>query len=78
MEDPFDSTDNCARTIAAHASRPVVQAFEAAVEHMLCVDPTTVPGDESLQGKPLLGMLLAQRFAGLMHCLIAIVIITGR
>ena len=51
VEDPFDCTDNCARTIAAHASSSVDRKVEAAVQHILRIDPSTVSADASLDGK---------------------------
>ena len=42
VEDPFDCTDNCARTIAAHASSAVANKFGDAVQHMALIDSSTV------------------------------------
>lgn len=36
----------------------MARKFEAAGEHMLCIDPITVPRDASPEGKPLLSMHL--------------------
>ena len=51
VEDPFDCTDNCARTIAPHASSSVAKKFEAAVQWMNCINSSTVPADAVLEGK---------------------------
>lgn len=42
LEDPFDCTDNCARTIAAHASNAVAKAFGKAATSMLVISETAV------------------------------------
>lgn len=57
VEDPFDCTDNCARTIAAQSSSSVARKFEAAMQHMLRIDSSTVSADASLEGKPSLDTL---------------------
>ena len=50
VEDPFDSTDNCARTIAPHASSSVARKFGNAMSLMEQIDSSNVvadPRDES-------------------------------
>ncbi|KAL0048376.1 hypothetical protein WJX82_001914 [Trebouxia sp. C0006] len=50
VEDPFDCTDNCARTIAPHASSSVANKFGDAVNAMALIDATTVPSDAQDEG----------------------------
>ena len=50
VEDPFDCTDNCARTIAPHASSSVANKFGDAVSAMALVDSTTVPSNAQDEG----------------------------
>lgn len=52
LEDPFDCTDNCARTIAAHASASVAKAFGRAATSMQVISATAVASESS--GKPCL------------------------
>ena len=50
VEDPFDCTDNCARTIAPHASSSIANKFGDAVSAMALIDSTTVPSDAQDEG----------------------------
>ena len=45
VEDPFDCTDNCGRTIAPHASNRVANAFGDAMWSMARINSDTVPDD---------------------------------
>ncbi|KAA6421869.1 MAG: hypothetical protein FRX49_08188 [Trebouxia sp. A1-2] len=45
VEDPFDCTDNCARTIAPHASSSVANKFGDAMSAMGVIDTTSVPSE---------------------------------
>lgn len=47
LEDPFDCTDNCARTIAAHASASVAKAFGKAATSMLVISETAVTSESA-------------------------------
>ena len=58
LEDPFDCTDNCARTIAPHASSSVANSFGTAVQAMLLIDSTTVPPDAQDEGAHVTAVLV--------------------
>lgn len=50
VEDPFDCTDNCARTIAPHASSSVANKFGDAMSAMGVIDTTSVPSEAQDEG----------------------------
>ncbi|DBA89170.1 hypothetical protein WJX77_005588 [Trebouxia sp. C0004] len=50
VEDPFDCTDNCARTIAPHASSSVANKFGDAMSAMSVIESSTVPPDAQDEG----------------------------
>ena len=51
IEDPFDCTDNCGRTIAPHASNRVANAFGDAMRSMDRINSATVSGDKQDDGQ---------------------------